>query len=78
MAWTLVTQLAKLKGTRPVEQEICCYGDFMRPLGTQPKLDYLQEGSPNLQAWRRDLNSIFGGASTKVREADGGKYFVGN
>uniref|UniRef100_A0A158PBW7 Fucokinase domain-containing protein n=1 Tax=Angiostrongylus cantonensis TaxID=6313 RepID=A0A158PBW7_ANGCA len=45
MSWWICEQLVKLWKLRgPCTIETCCYGDFMRPLGYEPLLDYLEEG----------------------------------
>ncbi|VDM62980.1 unnamed protein product [Angiostrongylus costaricensis] len=45
MSWLICEQLVKLWKLRgPCTIDTCCYGDFMRPLGYEPLLDYLEEG----------------------------------
>ncbi|EPB66432.1 hypothetical protein ANCCEY_14474 [Ancylostoma ceylanicum] len=46
MSWSICKQLTALWQERgPCTVETCCYGDFMRPLGYAPLLDYLEQGA---------------------------------
>lgn len=39
-----------------IKCELCCYGDFLRPLGVRPKLEYLLDNTNlELQKWREKL-----------------------
>ena len=66
MDWGLVDSLARLKGIRPILYEICCYGDIMRPLGTNPCRRYCQIGPESQQRWRQDLFDLFSKARHTV------------
>uniref|UniRef100_A0AC35G564 L-fucokinase domain-containing protein n=1 Tax=Panagrolaimus sp. PS1159 TaxID=55785 RepID=A0AC35G564_9BILA len=51
----------KLGGT-----EICCYGDFMRPIGTEATKDYIEEAnSMILRQWRQKLYDFFNAITGK-------------
>ncbi|KAK6027839.1 hypothetical protein OSTOST_06130, partial [Ostertagia ostertagi] len=42
ISWRVCEELMLLSRSRgPCLVETCCYGDFMRPLGSEPLLDYL-------------------------------------
>ncbi|KAE9420007.1 hypothetical protein Angca_005693, partial [Angiostrongylus cantonensis] len=67
MSWWICEQLVKLWKLRgPCTIETCCYGDFMRPLGYEPLLDYLEEGDSELSSWRKAFANIFRGASSEI------------
>ncbi|CAJ0598362.1 unnamed protein product [Cylicocyclus nassatus] len=60
LSWTICKQLVALwRDCGPCKVETCCYGDFMRPLGYAPLLDYLNEGSSDLSIWRKSFAEIF-------------------
>uniref|UniRef100_A0A1I8AHU0 Fucokinase domain-containing protein n=1 Tax=Steinernema glaseri TaxID=37863 RepID=A0A1I8AHU0_9BILA len=47
--------------------EICCYGDFLRALGDDPILDYVQETqNRHLRRWRTELKEVFRGRKTQT------------
>ncbi|KAH7731777.1 Protein K03H1.13 b [Aphelenchoides avenae] len=64
---TVVRALVELRKARGVADcEICCYGDFLRPLGLSPTKDWLAaEGTP-LSAWQRALTDIMKQRNTVV------------
>ncbi|ULU01770.1 hypothetical protein L3Y34_001813 [Caenorhabditis briggsae] len=60
MSWKFCKRLLKNPLFKtPITEELCCYGDFMRPMGYAPKLDYLQNSSPKLKLYRKALTEVF-------------------
>ena len=44
LTWKFCERLLKIPILQtPVTEELCCYGDFMRPMGSNPKLDYIEK-----------------------------------
>ncbi|EYC30611.1 hypothetical protein Y032_0005g2749 [Ancylostoma ceylanicum] len=67
MSWSICKQLTALWQERgPCTVETCCYGDFMRPLGYAPLLDYLEQGPSELSLWRKSFAEIFSKISPQV------------
>ncbi|KAJ1347803.1 hypothetical protein KIN20_002966 [Parelaphostrongylus tenuis] len=67
MSWKICEQLEMLWKVRgPCTVETCCYGDFMRPLGYNPLLDYLEEGNSELSSWRKAFADIFSRVSPEI------------
>uniref|UniRef100_A0A183G4H6 Fucokinase domain-containing protein n=1 Tax=Heligmosomoides polygyrus TaxID=6339 RepID=A0A183G4H6_HELPZ len=67
ISWSVCKQLVSVWDTLgPCAVETCCYGDFMRPLGFQPRLDYLSEGDNALSSWRRAFADIFSKISPEI------------
>ncbi|KAK0416456.1 hypothetical protein QR680_012497 [Steinernema hermaphroditum] len=47
--------------------EVCCYGDFLRPLGADPRVDFISKTEdPALRRWRTELNGTFHGRRTQT------------
>ncbi|KAK6058757.1 hypothetical protein COOONC_03667 [Cooperia oncophora] len=60
MSWRVCDQLLSVSRSRgPCSVETCCYGDFMRPLGTDPILNYLTEGDAEVSSWRQAFAGVF-------------------
>lgn len=70
MTWKFCERLLEHKLLRePVTEELCCYGDFMRPMGTDPKMDYIEKcASPRLVAYRKVLADVFRTADVEVSQ----------
>ncbi|CAJ0581152.1 unnamed protein product, partial [Mesorhabditis spiculigera] len=47
---------------RPIQCELCCYSDFMRPLGKTPDLRYLDEAPGEKGSWQQFYASTFKGS----------------
>ncbi|CAI4230475.1 unnamed protein product [Auanema sp. JU1783] len=65
MSWRICEKLGDLYSPT-LREEICCYGDFMRSLGSKPCLSYLSEGTMELQLYRQRLSSIFAGTKEEL------------
>uniref|UniRef100_A0A914E1B1 L-fucokinase domain-containing protein n=1 Tax=Acrobeloides nanus TaxID=290746 RepID=A0A914E1B1_9BILA len=57
-------ELRKKNGN--VSCEVCAYGDFMRPLGSEPILDYLNVKDQELAFWRSELKNSLTNLNTIV------------
>ncbi|KAK6744303.1 hypothetical protein RB195_011169 [Necator americanus] len=67
ISWTVCEQLGSLwRDSGPCTVETCCYGDFMRPLGYAPLLDYIEQGPAELSMWRKSFAEIFSKISPQV------------
>ncbi|KAK5982607.1 hypothetical protein GCK32_019858 [Trichostrongylus colubriformis] len=50
ISWRVCEQLVSLwQNSGPCMVETCCYGDFMRPLGSEPIMDYLTTVAVNVR-----------------------------
>ncbi|CAI2348070.1 unnamed protein product [Caenorhabditis sp. 36 PRJEB53466] len=58
-----------------ITEELCCYGDFMRGLGTEPKLDYIDDSPPKLAEYRRALANSFSKAKIQICELGKNTFF---
>ncbi|CCA65574.1 GDP-fucose pyrophosphorylase domain-containing protein [Caenorhabditis elegans] len=60
----------------PITEELCCYGDFMRPMGFDPKLDYIEaSGSEQLKSYRKALADIFSTANVEISVLGENSFF---
>ncbi|CAD6196355.1 unnamed protein product [Caenorhabditis auriculariae] len=76
MSWELCQRLVdSFEGFRPIKDELCCYGDFMRPLGTCPKLEYLQKSSEALLKPKTELVNIFKTVDARVFNLGENSFF---
>ncbi|XGW13569.1 hypothetical protein V3C99_000132 [Haemonchus contortus] len=67
ISWRTCEQLVSLWHSRgPCTVETCCYGDFMRPLGSKPLLDYLTKGNAELSSWRQAFADVFSKMSPEI------------
>ncbi|WKY01389.1 hypothetical protein Q1695_015410 [Nippostrongylus brasiliensis] len=76
MSWRVCKQLTSLWTSRgPCLVETCCYGDFMRPLGSQPALDYLETGNAELSSWRKALFHVFSRITPEIINLGSDAFF---
>lgn len=67
LTWKFCEQLMRVPLLQtPVTEELCCYGDFMRPMGSHPKLDYIDKSPQNIGAYRKALANIFSLATVEI------------
>lgn len=76
MTWKFCKRLLENPLLRlPVTQELCCYGDFMRPMGTEPKLDYIEKSTAELARYRRALADVFRDAKIEISTLGEDSFF---
>uniref|UniRef100_A0A0M3IHU8 Fucokinase domain-containing protein n=1 Tax=Ascaris lumbricoides TaxID=6252 RepID=A0A0M3IHU8_ASCLU len=70
----IVGDLIALKRCTPIECETCCYGDFLRALGTSPLWDYFDVCEPLARA-RRAYANVFRNRSNEVIRLPKNSFF---
>uniref|UniRef100_A0A8R1E2B6 Fucokinase domain-containing protein n=1 Tax=Caenorhabditis japonica TaxID=281687 RepID=A0A8R1E2B6_CAEJA len=76
MTWKFCRKLLKNPLLRkPVNEELCCYGDFMRPMGEDPKIDYIQNCASGRSTYRKALADAFKTARVEIAELGLNSFF---
>ncbi|EFP09490.1 hypothetical protein CRE_25238 [Caenorhabditis remanei] len=76
LTWKFCERLLKISILQtPVTEELCCYGDFMRPMGSNPKLDYIEKSPQNVRAYRKALADIFSLARVDISVLGDNTFF---
>lgn len=76
ITWKFCKRLLEVPLLRqPVTEELCCYGDFMRPIGSEPKLDYIDKSPAELAKYRRALADVFKDANVEISSLGEDSFF---
>ncbi|KHN89046.1 Fucose-1-phosphate guanylyltransferase [Toxocara canis] len=74
LSGNIINDLIELVRNIPIECETCCYGDFLRALGTSPSWNYLEVAGPLARA-RRVYADVFRHRSTEVVQLPKNSFF---
>lgn len=76
MTWKFCKKLLEVPLLQlPITQELCCYGDFMRPMGSEPRLDYIDKSPLELAKYRRALADVFKKAKVEISVLGANSFF---
>ncbi|CAB3402153.1 unnamed protein product [Caenorhabditis bovis] len=60
MSWKICEELVNIPIFKEeIDQELCCYGDFMRPMGSNPNIAYIETSNSRLSEYRKCLADLF-------------------